>query len=78
MNTQQIKVNLINAINNINNPALLMKMSKIVEINSEDRKIIKLKQDQIDELKIAIAQIENGEFLSHEDAKKQSEEWLKD
>nr|NQU88830.1 hypothetical protein [Bacteroidota bacterium] len=75
---QQIKADLINAINQINNPFLLLEMSKLIKLSDEDNGNIKLTNHQIDELKIAIQQIENGEFLTHEEAKRQSEAWLED
>lgn len=78
MNTQQIKENLIDAINQSDNPVFLMEVSKLIDIDLENEKVIKLKKDQIKELKTAIAQIENGELLTHEEAKKQTEEWLQD
>ena len=78
MNTQQIKADLIDAIKQSNNPVFLMEISKLIDINLENEKVIKLKKDQINELKIAIEQIENGELLTHEEAKKQAEEWLQD
>jgi len=78
MNTQQIKENLIDAINQSDNPVFLMEVSKLIDIDLENEKVIKLKKAQIEELKTAIAQIENGELLTHEEAKKQAEEWLQD
>ena len=78
MNTQQIKENLIDAINQSDNPVFLMEVSKLINIDLGNEKVIKLKKDQIKELKTAIAQIENGELLTHEEAKKQAEEWLQD
>ena len=78
MNTQQIKADLIDAINQSDNPVFLMEVSKLIDIDLENEKVIKLKKDQVKELKTAIAQIENGELLTHEEAKKQAEEWLQD
>ncbi len=78
MNTQKIKANLIDAINQSDNPVFLMEVSKLIDIDLKDEKVIKLRKDQVNELKTAIAQIENGELLTHEEAKKQSEEWLQD
>ena len=76
MNKQQIKANLIDAINQSDNPVFLMEVSKLIDIDLGNEKVIKLKKDQVDELKTAIAQIENGELLTHEDAKKQAAGWL--
>lgn len=78
MNTQQIKENIIAAINQSDNPVFLMEVSKLIDIDLENEKVIKLKKDQVDELKTAIAQIENGESLTHKEAKKQAEKWLQD
>jgi hypothetical protein len=76
MNTQQIKANLIDAINQSDNPVFLMEVSKLIDIDLGNEKVIKLKKDQVDELKTAIAQIDNGESLTHEEAKKQAAGWL--
>ena len=78
MNTQQIKENIIAAINQSDNPVFLMEVSKLIDIDLENEKVVKLKKDQVDELKTAIAQIENGESLTHKEAKKQAEKWLQD
>jgi predicted transcriptional regulator len=73
---QEIKTNLINAINQTDNPVLLMEISKLIDIGFADEKVIKLNKRQISDIETAIAQIENGEFLTNEEAKKQSKEWL--
>ena len=78
MNTQQIKADLIDAINQSDNPVFLMEVSKLIDIDIGNEKVIKLTKDQVNELKTAIAQIENGKLLTHEEAKKQAEEWLRD
>lgn len=78
MNTQQIKTDLINAINQTNNPVLLMEMSKLIDIDLKDENVIKLSSDQITDLEHAIAQIEKGEYFTHEEAKKLANEWLED
>ena len=76
MITQEIKTNLINAINQTDNPVLLMDICKLIDIGFADEKVIKLNKRQISDIETAIAQIENGEFLTNEEAKKQSKEWL--
>lgn len=73
---QEIKKNLINAINQTDDPVLLMEISKLIDICFADEKVIKLNKRQISDIETAIAQIENGEFLTNEEAKKQSKEWL--
>jgi len=78
MGTEQIKTDLINAINQTNNPFLLLEISKLMNIGSRREEVVNLTSEQIVELKTAILEIENGGFLTHEEAKKQTEEWLKD
>lgn len=78
MNTQEIKANLIDAINQSDSPAFLMEISRLIDIDLGNEKIIKLNKDQLKELETAISQIENGESLTHEEAKKQAEEWLQE
>jgi hypothetical protein len=78
MNTSKIKSNLIAAIKNADNPLVLMEMSKLIDIDFPDDRVIKLNENQKNQLKLAISQIDNGQFLTHEEAKKQADEWLKD
>ena len=47
MNTQHIKTNLINAINQTSNLVLLMEISKLIDINLDDEMVIKLNKKQI-------------------------------
>ena len=76
MNTKQIKTDLINAINQTDNPVLLLEISKLINFDTETEKVIKLSEEQVVELKDAILQIESGDFLTHEESKKQAEDLL--
>jgi len=78
MNTSDLKLNLINAISKTDNPILLMEINKLIDISIEDSSVYKLDKEQKKAIKIAKEQIKRGEFLSHEEAKKQTKEWLKD
>ena len=76
MNTKQIKTDLINAINRTDNPVLLLEISKLIDFDTETEKAIKLSEEQVTELKDAILQIESGDFLTHEESKKQAKDLL--
>jgi hypothetical protein len=78
MKTKQIKTNLINAISQTDNPILLMEISKLIDIDLDDNKVVKLNKKQISEIKIAINEIEHGEYLTHAAAKKAMNKWLND
>ena len=51
-----------------------MEISKLIDIAYE--KVVKLDNRQVAEIEMAILQIENGEFLTHEESEKQTERWL--
>ena len=76
MNIQQIKTDLIKAINQTENPVLLLEISKLIDFDVENESVIKLSKEQISELEKAVLQIESGEFLTHEESKKQADVWL--
>ena len=78
MSTQEIKTSIIQAINSTDDIGLLREIGHLVKIDVNEVPPIKLKQWQIDEINIASKQFENGEYLSHKEAQKECEEWLKD
>ena len=78
MNTQQLKLNLINVINQTENPVLLLEMTRLANMNLKDDSIIQLLPEQIDEIERAINQIDKGEYYTHDEAKELSDKWLKD
>ena len=78
MDIKLIKSNLTDAINQTDNPVLLLEISKLFDISTGSKDVIKLTEDQISELETAILQIENKEYLTHEEAKKEGEKWLED
>ncbi len=73
MDIKLIKSNLTDAINQTDNPVLLMEISKLFDMSTGSKDVIKLTKDQINELETAISQIENREYLTHEEAKKEAE-----
>ncbi|MCD4794399.1 MAG: hypothetical protein K8R54_14275 [Bacteroidales bacterium] len=78
MDIKLIKSNLTDAINQTDNPVLLMEISKLFDMSTGSKDVVKLTKDQINELETAISQIENREYLTHEEAKKEAEKWLED
>ncbi len=75
-NTKQIKTDLINAINQTDNPVLLIEISRLIDFDLETEKAIKLSKEQVSELEDTIMQIENGNFLTLEESKKQADDLL--
>ncbi len=78
MNTKAIKTNLIDAINQTNDPSLLLEMSKLIDMNTIDAEVVKLTAAQIREIELAIEEVESGKFKTHEDHQNEMEGWLKD
>lgn len=76
MHSSEIKKNLLEVIANSNTPELLKEISRLMDINLGAESGIDLTQEQVDELEIAINELESGDFISHDEAKKQSAEWL--
>ncbi|MBK9257128.1 MAG: hypothetical protein IPM42_16750 [Saprospiraceae bacterium] len=78
MQTTELKSMLIDKINKIEDNRLLMEASRLIniEIPTEEEKFV---FSEVETVKImnALTQIENGEYLTSDEANKEIEEWLK-
>ena len=77
MTIVELKERLIETINGLDDEITLERISWIIDIDAEAGNVYKMS----DEEKVAVEdgrnQIKNGQWLSHEDANKQIDEWLK-
>jgi predicted transcriptional regulator len=73
----ELKEKLINTISNTHNEELLQQLSRLIDLEDQSEEIYHLSQAEINAVTEGINQIADGNFLTHEEANKQVEEWLK-
>jgi predicted transcriptional regulator len=76
MNKVKLKEKLIKEIQNIEDENLLNEVYRLLEIEATELDVYKLDEEQISAVNEAREQISNGQFFTHEQAKKKIEEWL--
>jgi len=76
MNKVKLKEKLIKEIQNIEDENILNEVYRLLEIESAEMEVYKLNEEQISAVNEAREQISNGQFFTHEQAKKKIEEWL--
>ena len=72
-----LKERLIKRIQETSDPDLLKEIYRLLEIDFDDLELYKLSDEQRDAIREAQQQINQGDFLTHEQANKEIEEWLK-
>jgi len=77
MTVVELKEKLIAKIKSTDNEELLEHIADIIEFEHNDGKVYNLSPEEMAAVKEGIEQIENGQYLSHEEANRQVEEWLK-
>ena len=77
MSTLEIKKKLIHSIHKTGNRILLRDVYRLFELQEEDIEIYKLNPRQKHAINKGKKEIENGQFLSNEQAEKEADEWLK-
>ena len=79
MTTEELKSDLIKAIGKIHNPLVLMEMRKLAIMSeTDDSNVYHLDDSQKEELKLAERQIKYGEYLTEDEAQRQSDRWHED
>ncbi len=78
MSTVELKQRLITQIQAIEKVEILEDVSRLLEVDIPDQKIIYLNDEQKQIISEARAQINQGIFFSNEDVEKETEEWLKE
>lgn len=77
MTVIELKEKLIAKIKSTDNEELLEHIADIIEFEHNDGIVYNLSPEEMAAVKEGIEQIENGQYLSHEEANRQVEEWLK-
>ena len=76
MTTIELRNKVISRIHQINNEETLYDIYRLLEIDADDSEIMKLSENHKKAIEEGISQIENGEFLAHQQANKDIDEWL--
>ncbi|MFI5161740.1 MAG: hypothetical protein ACHQHN_10715 [Sphingobacteriales bacterium] len=78
MSTAELKKKLIAEINNTDNDELLSEILTMLHIESKSiNGVYQMSEAEQEAVKDGIKQIENGQSISHEEVKRQMNEWLK-
>jgi hypothetical protein len=75
MTIAEKKASLIEKVNNIEDVELLKYLLDIIEAGNEDIHILSPKESAA--IEEGIGQIENGQWITNEEANKRADEWLK-
>lgn len=78
MSTIELKEKLIGTILHTENTELLEEVFRLLELESDEIKTIKLTQQQKRAIIAGQKEIENGHFLTNEQTDKEIDEWLKE
>ena len=73
----ELKEKLITTINNTHDEELLNQMSRLVDLSIDTEDIYHLSAEEIEAVQEGLDQLDSGNYLSHDEVKKQTAEWLK-
>ena len=76
MDTVMIKKKLIEKINDLENTKLLEELYKFLNSEESSEKMFNLTDEQVSEIQKAQQQIADGDYVTHEKATRDIEEWL--
>lgn len=76
MTTKELKHQLIERVNKLNDEDILMDLIRLIDIESIDNDIYALSDNHKLAIENAIGQIKNGEYLTNEQSNKETVEWL--
>lgn len=76
MTTKELKHQLIERVNKLNDDDLLMDLIRLIDTDNIDNDIYALSENHKLAIEKAIGQIENGEYLTNEQSNKETDEWL--
>jgi len=77
MTVVELKEKLIAKIKSTDNEELLEHIANIIDFERNTDEVYKLSPEEIAAVNEGIEQIKNRQYLSHEEANRQIEEWLK-
>ena len=77
MSTQELREKLIAKIKNTKEDYILEEVSRLLEFEENSSHIYNLNAAQQQLIDKSLKEIENGEYFTDEDVKKETDEWLK-
>ena len=77
MSTQELQEKLIAKIKNTKEDYILEEVSRLLEFEENSSHIYNLNAAQQQLIDKSLKEIENGEYFTDEDVKKETDEWLK-
>lgn len=77
MSTAELKNQIINKLNQINDEALLNDISRLIQMESEVEAVYKLSDDEKEAVELAFQDIDAGKTYSSSSANQLLKEWLK-
>jgi hypothetical protein len=78
MTVVEMKEKLIERINNLEDEKTLERLTWVIDIDDTPDGVYKLSDEEKAAVEDGRNQIRNGQWISHEDANKQIDEWLKE
>ena len=78
MTVVELKEKLIEKINGLDDEKTLERISWVIDIDPDSGDFYKMSNEERAAIEDGRNQIKNGQWLSHEDANKQIDEWLKE
>ncbi len=78
MSVAEIKSNIINEISSINDLKKLEDLTEFLGINMSKKEVYVFSPEQRIRIEKALKQVENGEYISDEEAEKQIQKWFEE
>lgn len=72
----ELKEKLIARINNTNDQELLDQISRLIDFESRIDDVYKMSPGEIEAVKEGLTQLDNGQWITNEEANKRADEWL--
>jgi hypothetical protein len=76
MTNTELKKQLIDKIEKIENHNLLEEAYRLLDLETRDEEVFNLSEAQKESINISREQIKNGQFLDHDKANQEIDEWL--
>ena len=76
MSTVELKEQLIEKIRKTDNEIILEEVYRLLDIETSDLKVYYFSDEERNEVKAAVNQINNGQYLTNVAANKEIEQWL--
>ncbi len=77
MSTKEIKQSIVDKIQEVDDENLLEEVYRILEIGQLENNRFRLSEAQLKEVSFRLTEMDNGIFLTNEEADKELDEWLK-